>query len=135
MNRKVKNATKVVFDDIKFDSKLELYCYTKLKEANIKAEYNQKSITLIEGFRLKDGTWIRPMINTPDFWGDDFIIECKGYPNESWTIKKKFIIKHINDNYPNHTYYIASTQKEINQIINKIIENYETNSTTTNRQV
>ena len=37
-NKKVKNATPMIYDDIQFRSKLEVYCYKKLKEEGLEAD-------------------------------------------------------------------------------------------------
>ena len=49
-NKKVKNATKVEVDGIKFRSKLEAYTYKKLKDANIPAEYETYRYELLPSF-------------------------------------------------------------------------------------
>ena len=74
---KVKNATPTQLDGIKFRSKLEAYTYKKLKEANIKAEYEPIHFELIPKFEYQ-GEKVRAMTYLPDFVGKDFIIECKG---------------------------------------------------------
>ena len=40
-NKKVRNATPLVYDGIQFRSKLEAYCYKKLIQNNIKADYEK----------------------------------------------------------------------------------------------
>ena len=106
VNKKVKNARKIKYAGIQFDSKLEVYCYKKLKEANLKFKYAENRFILVEGFtfigqsyemrKTKDGKTfkpvtnsIRPMTYTPDFVGyypnsnRKFIIETKGNPNDA----------------------------------------------------
>ena len=39
LNKKVRNATILEYHGITFKSKLEVHCYKKLKEANIKFQY------------------------------------------------------------------------------------------------
>lgn len=79
---KVRNATVVECDGITFKSKLEMYCYKKLKEHKINATYEGKTFVLIDAFEYNSEK-VRKMTYTPDFVSDDFIIECKGHANES----------------------------------------------------
>lgn len=76
-NKKVKNATPNIYDGIKFRSQLETYVYKQLKAHNLKAEYEPIKFELIPSF-VFCGKKIRAMTYTPDFVGDNFIIEAKG---------------------------------------------------------
>lgn len=76
VNKKVKNATPVQIDGILFKSKLEGYVYSRLKEEKLKAEYEPIKFELIPSFQFQDKK-IRPMTYTPDFVGNNFIIEAK----------------------------------------------------------
>lgn len=80
-NKKVRNATENVYDGITFKSKLETYVYKQLKAHNLKAEYEPIKFELIPAFTFC-GKKIRAMTYTPDFVGDNFIIEAKGKPND-----------------------------------------------------
>ena len=77
--RKIKSEASE-YDGIKFRSKLEVYCYKKLKENKIKAKYESKSFKLIDKFTY-NGESVQKMSYTPDFVGKNFIIECKGFAN------------------------------------------------------
>ena len=50
LNKKIKNATPVISDNIKYRSKLECRCAQILKENNIPFEYEPKTFELISGF-------------------------------------------------------------------------------------
>jgi hypothetical protein len=82
LNKKVKNATLIEYDSITFKSKLEMYCYKLLKENNISVEYEVVKFQILDPFVYNDEK-VRGMIFTPDFVGDDFIIECKGFMNDA----------------------------------------------------
>ena len=91
-----KKREKPVYDGITFDSRLEIYCYQKLKENNIEFTYNETTFELLEGFtslvdsfepdkRKGDSIYFRNSIYkgikyTPDFIvkGGTNIIETKG---------------------------------------------------------
>ena len=47
---KVKNATKVTYKGIEFDSKLELNCYKLLEESGIEFVFKPDKLTLVPGF-------------------------------------------------------------------------------------
>ena len=107
---KIKNATALEVDGIKFKSKLELFTYNKLIENNIKDfKYEEVKFTLLEGFEFNNksiemfektenkykqkhfedvSSAIRPITYLPDFThiNDDktgWIIEVKGYANDA----------------------------------------------------
>lgn len=115
-NQKVRNATPVVADGIKFRSKLEKFCYEKLKEANIFNEYEQYHFELIPAFEYKNKKY-RAITYKPDFVGDTFIIECKGFPNDSWALREKLFNRYLYMNNVEKDFYIVHTQKEVIALI------------------
>lgn len=118
-NKKVMNAKRLVVDDIQFRSKLEAFCYQKLKENGIDTEYEKRIYTILEGFDYK-GDYVRPITYKPDFTADDFILECKGYPNDAWPIRLKLWKQFMNKYLPNVDYYIPRNQKQILDVIELI---------------
>ena len=140
MKRKIKRkkgpvrSKKVTYDGVAFASGLEKYMYQALKKAKIKAEYEGRSYTLIEGFDFESSSYerqsngkgqfvdrgnkkIQPIKYTPDFVGDDFIIETKGRANESFPMRWKLFKRFINKCYPHVTLYKPQNQKECDQVI------------------
>lgn len=116
-NKKVKNATKIIYKDIKFRSILECNCYKLLEvEEDFHVEYETKKTVLLQGFypsssltiydvykpRLKkrifalDTQKILSMTYTPDFYlrykGYEIFIESKGNPNDTYPLKKKLFL-------------------------------------------
>ena len=88
-------AKKVSYDGIDFASGLEKYMYMALKKNKIKAKYEGETFVLVPGFHFQNEVYERqsngkgeyknrgckrilPIKYTPDFIGDDFIIETKG---------------------------------------------------------
>lgn len=114
---KVKNATPNIYDGIKFRSKLETYTYKKLKEANIYSEYEQHRYELLPAFTFQ-GSKIRAITYLPDFVGDNFIIECKGFPNEAWPLREKLFKYYLRDT--KYKFYIVHTQKEVDKLISEL---------------
>ena len=144
MKRKIKRrkgpvrSKKVTYDGVTFASGLEKYMYQALKKAKIKADYEGKTYTLIEGFDFESSSYERqsngkgqfvdrgnkkilPIKYTPDFIGEDFIIETKGRANESFPMRWKLFKKFINKCYPRVTLYKPQNQKECDQVIELLI--------------
>ena len=132
-------AKKVTYDGIKFASGLERYMYQALKKAKIKAKYEGKTYEIVSGFdfihpsfertangkgefKQRGGKKILPIKYTPDFIGDDFIIECKGRANESfplrWKMFKRYVVKHL----PGVTLYKPQNQKECDETVRLILD-------------
>jgi hypothetical protein len=135
-------ATKVKYDGINFASGLERYMYMALKKAKIKAEYEGKSYTLIEGFDFTSASYERqangkgdfsnrgnkrilPITYTPDFIGDNFIIECKGRANESFPIRWKLFKRYVEQYLPGVTLYKPQNQSEVDKVIQLILSGNE----------
>ena len=87
-------SKKIEYDGIKFASGLEKYMYCALKKAGIKAKYEGETFVLINGFHFENKVYERqsnskglfknrgckrilPIKYTPDFIGENFIIETK----------------------------------------------------------
>lgn len=120
-NKKVRNATRVVVDGILFRSKLEAYCYEKLKEAGIEAGYETVKYTLMHPFRF-NGEAVRAITYTPDFVGEKFIIECKGFANETFPIKWKLFKFYLYMNKIEVDLYKVQNQKQVNEMIEDILK-------------
>jgi hypothetical protein len=121
-NKKIKNAQVVVYNGIKFRSKLEKSCYIALLEQGIKVSYEVEAFSLFDGFNPKvlfitknrfkrknknlkllskrtaidsrrEGTWYY----TPDFYFQygkyKIYIEAKGMYNDVARYKRKLFRK------------------------------------------
>jgi len=118
-NKKVRNATKKTVDGIDFKSKLEVYCYEQLKSNNIKAEYEKTKFELIPAFTY-DNRKVRKMTYTPDFVGKDFVIECKGNPNDAFPLRWKIFKWYLYNNNIQYNLYLPRSKKQIDETIEKI---------------
>ena len=132
---KIRNARKHSFKEIEFRSALELYCYKQLSKYNIPFSYEPYKITLIPSFE-HSMTWIEPnskkemvdskqkmlpMTYTPDFVGDGWIIECKGYQaDDVWQKKSKWIKYTLRES--NIYFLVPSTQKQVDWCVNYILQ-------------
>ena len=123
INKKVRNATTNEYDGIKFKSKLETYVYKQLKAHNLKADYEPIKFELIPSFKFC-GKTIRAMTYTPDFVGDNFIIEAKGFANETWPLKwKMFLWLLLNKGLANkYKLFVVHNHKEVDEMIKELLK-------------
>lgn len=63
---------------------------------------------LLPAFTFNDKKY-RPMTYLPDFVGKDFIIECKGYPNETWPLREKLFRYYLYSNKLDIDFYVVHT--------------------------
>ena len=132
-------AKKISYDGIKFASGLERYMYMALKKNRIRAKYEGETFVLMNGFHFDNqvierqanskGEFINrgckrilPIKYTPDFIGDNFIIECKGRPNESFPLRWKLFKKLVSQQFPSYTLFKPQNQKECDTVIRLIKE-------------
>ena len=132
-------SKKISYDGINFASGLEKYMYMALRKAKIKAKYGGETFVLINGFHFENEAYERqanskgefinrgskrilPIKYTPDFIGDDFIIETKGRANESFPIRWKLFKKLMTEQFPAYTLYKPQNQSECDKVI-QIITN------------
>jgi hypothetical protein len=132
-------AKKVSYDGINFASGLEKYMYSALKDANIKSKYEGETFVLLNGFHFENEVYERqangkgdyknrgckrilPIKYTPDFIGDEFIIETKGRANESFPMRWKLFKRLIVEQFPGITLYKPQNQKECDETVRIILE-------------
>lgn len=136
------NSKKSVYNGITFQSKLELYCYKKLKEAGIDFQYEENTYEIFPGFKhkgrygkkasrgfgIKENRVIRAVTYTPDFVSDThkFIIETKGYvPSQhSFPLRFKMFLHYCQQNgMSDYAIYIPSNQAQVDQVVQDIVNN------------
>ena len=132
-------AKKVSFDGIDFASGLEKYMYMALKKAKIRSKYEGETFVLLNGFHFENEVYERqsnskgdyvnrgskrilPIKYTPDFIGDDFIIETKGRANESFPMRWKLFKKLVSEQFPNITLYKPQNKNECDRTVQLILE-------------
>jgi len=132
-------AKKISYDGYNFASGLERYMYMALKKAKIRSKYEGETFVLVNGFHFENESYERqanskgdftnrgskrilPIKYTPDFIGEDFIIECKGRPNESFPIRWKLFKKLMTEQFPGYVLFKPQNQKEIDRTIEIILE-------------
>ena len=132
-------AKKVSYDGINFASGLEKYMYIALQKAKIKTKYEGETFVLLNGFHFENEVYERqanskgdyknrgckrilPIKYTPDFIGEDFIIETKGRANESFPMRWKMFKLLVSNQFPGHTLYKPQNQKECDETVRIILE-------------
>ena len=107
------------FTDREFSTKEELF--KALKENKLKAEYEPIKFELVPSFQFKDKK-IRPMTYTPDFVGNNFIIEAKGRPNDVFPYKWKLFQYNLVKSGLDEQYnlFIVHNHKEVDKCIKQI---------------
>jgi hypothetical protein len=117
----------------KYRSKLEKFCAKELTDNKIKFKYEEWKVELIPKFISSIISYektakgyvpispnIRSITYTPDFVGDNWIIETKGQETSDFKIKWKMFKKYIDDNSLNYTLYKPTNQKQIKETIKLI---------------
>ena len=132
-------AKKISYDGIKFASGLERYTYMALKKNKLYEGYESETFQIIESFNFPNISYEKQAnskgeyINrgskkilgikyTPDFIGKDYIIECKGRPNESFPLRWKLFKLWLTKNNIGKILYKPQNQKEVDRTIALIKE-------------
>lgn len=118
-NKKILNTQPKEYKGIKYRSTLEANCAKIFDEYNIKVRYEPFKIILLPKF-IYNGVTIRSITYTPDFVGNGFIIECKGYPNDNWHDKRKWVMYHIKHKMPEYVFYEIHNVTQLKTLLNKI---------------
>ena len=130
-------AKKIIVDNITFKSGLEAYMYKALKNAKIKAEYEGTTFELVPSFVSVNDSYERTgngkgefkyrgnknILNikyTPDFIGNNFVIECKGRPNDTFPLRWKMFKKYVSKYLKGYKLYKPQRQSECDDVINLI---------------
>lgn len=157
INKKIKNATSIIYDNIEFKSKTEYTFYKILKEKGFDVKYEDKKYTLLEGFyptikyyktdmprkgkKSKNKVYtnnlilsdnkIRSITYTPDFtfkYKDIFvIIEVKGFENDTYPVKLSLFRKSLESYNNDKVLFFEINIKKHLEQAIKIIEEYGTN--------
>ena len=111
-NKKIKNATPLKYNGIKFKSKLEVLCYKTLMDNGLYPLYEKKTFVLWKGYKptirfynrrrgvfKEDNLKLRDITYTPDFTLEYnnylVVIEVKGFENAIFPLKKRMFRKHL----------------------------------------
>ena len=132
-------AKKISYNGISFASGLERYTYIALKKNKLYEGYESETFQIIESFNFSNISYEKQAngkgeyINRgskkilgikykPDFIGKDYIIECKGRPNESFPLRWKLFKLWLTKNNIGKILYKPQNQKEVDRTIALIKE-------------
>ena len=132
-------AKKISYDGISFASGLERYTYIALKKNKLYEGYENETFQIVESFQFPNISYekqanskgeyvnrgskkILGIKYTPDFIGKDYIIECKGRPNESFPLRWKLFKLWLTKNNIGKILYKPQNQKEVDRTIALIKE-------------
>lgn len=131
-NKKIRGAKPVG----KFKSHLEQRMSQLLEKYEIPADYEEHKFVLQDKFRyespvikgkkqdimVNEQPSVRAITYTPDFVNTElgFVIECKGFPNDSFPLKWKMFKKYLVDNNLNYDLYIPRNFDQC-EVVAKII--------------
>jgi hypothetical protein len=114
---------KIELDGVKFDSKLELFCYQQFKSLGLEFDF-QRTILLQEGFRFK-GKWIRPITMIVDFVlhhdGQKIYIDTKGFATETSKLKYKMLKFYVREDSSADVVWLHS-QKEVKEFLFNLLK-------------
>lgn len=120
---------KIESNGVKFDSKLELYCFNMLRNLGFEFEF-QKKIVIVEKFRY-NGEGIRELTIVVDFVlnynGKTIYIDTKGFPTEVSKLKYKLLKNKIKDEENTIVIWLHS-EKEVNQFLINLKEEKNVNN-------
>lgn len=151
-NKKVKNATEVIYNGIKFRSKTEFKMYQLMYKEGFTPDFESQSFILWDGCYLQKPFYyegepvitknghtkkLQDWVYTPDFiitlGGCSFIIEVKGNPNDLWPYKRKLFLKHI-DKMKDTYFFEVKTIKGLKKTLSVIKSIYDEKITSTNNE-
>ena len=118
-NKKIKNAHPKEFNGILYRSTLEARVARFLTENNIDFKYEDTRLTLLPSVRYNNEL-LRGIHYTPDFICGDYIIEVKGYPNDTWSLKKKLLISLIVSGAIPYKFREVHSILELKKVINEM---------------
>jgi len=131
-------AKKVIYNGVTFASGLEKYMYKALKDAKIDFKYEGETFELLPGFNFSNDCYerqsngkgdfinrgLKKVLNikyTPDFIGEDFIIETKGRANESFPLRWKMFKYLMSIEEDKRALYKPQNQAECDKTIEIIL--------------
>lgn len=128
-----RGGTKVEYDGILFNSKLEVFAYKELKKNGLEAHYEPETYVLVEPFRYDDKA-VLAMKYTPDFVDYDYVMETKGFANESFPLRWKLFKKYLYDRNIKKKLYKPKNQTQVKEAVADILKRRGLKKPTTNEE-
>ena len=118
-NKKIKNATPTTYKGVQYRSKLEVRFAMMLDAEKIPFAYEEETWVVLDK-QTYMGKTIRCVTYTPDFIIGNVVVEIKGFRNDVFPLKRKLIIKFINDNRPDTVFIEAKTVADMRAAVDVI---------------
>lgn len=118
-NKKIKNATPTTYKGVQYRSKLEVRFAMMLDAEKIPFAYEEETWVVLDK-QTYMGKTIRCVTYTPDFIIGNVVVEIKGFRNDVFPLKRKLIIKFINENRPNTVFIEAKTVADMRAAVDII---------------
>ena len=118
-NKKIKNATPTTYKGVQYRSKLEVRFAMMLDAEKIPFAYEEETWVVLDK-QTYMGKTIRCVTYTPDFIIGNIVVEIKGFRNDVFPLKKKLIIKFINENRPDTVFIEAKTVADMRAAVDVI---------------
>lgn len=132
----ISKAKKHTYNGVEYKSGLEVSMAKLLTEEGIYFGYEQKSFVLQESFDngkeywerqsngkgeyMKRTSLVRSITYCPDFIGEGFVVETKGYAGESFPLRYKMFKNHVKD--LDVVLYKPQNQKECRTTLDEILK-------------
>jgi len=87
-------------------------------------KYEKKTFTILPNFTYNDAK-VRKITFTPDFVGEDYVVECKGYANESFPLRWKIFKYYLHTNNIKYDLYLPHNPREVDEVVEKILKKRE----------
>ena len=129
------NSKKTSYNGIDFQSLLEKTMYKLLHDEKIDVAYEEQTFTIFdalvypqacyEGTKKKlynKGSKVRAITYTPDFVDPNgkWIIETKGYANESFPLRWKLFKRHLKDNNLTYVLFMPRNKAQCQEVLELI---------------
>ncbi len=118
-NKKIKNATPTIYKGVQYRSKLEVRFAMMLDAEKIPFAYEEETWVVLDK-QTYMGKTIRCVTYTPDFIIGNVVVEIKGFRNDVFPLKRKLIIKFINENRPDTLFFEAKTVADMRMVVDFI---------------
>ena len=116
MTERIQNVHPKEYNGIKYRSTLEADTAKVLSALNIPFSYENRKITLLEGFKCPyEDNKVRAITYTPDFEihapHANIMLECKGFETPEWKNKRKYLYKYLMENEPDTKFFMVYSCK------------------------
>ena len=96
--------------------------YTHLDVYKRQVKYEPKRFVLLDKFEYL-GEKIRPLTYLPDFIGNGFVVECKGFMGDSFPLRWKLFKHYLKRHRSKMKCYLVRNHKQVDEMTEEIKTN------------